>query len=233
MLRSDVLRVPRLINHNGPRSAWSATGHHTGIGLVPRQRAPTMMARPGLEPGTTTISDGWRLRVVLSPFNGEATGSADISSLLLGTVAIGQTRENTLTTQGWDRWGESECHFEPPSLCGPFRSVILMVASHGQLMDQNSEWFVRQPRRTAAGPALAGYCFVWDSERVRVTRAAAPAELQERRHGCEAYPFCRREGLRRERAGDPVRADFEHVDALHGAAPAGRPLRCPLSALCR
>jgi len=55
------------------------------------------------------------------------------------------------------------------------------------------------------------YCFVWIA-RVRVTRQPLPECRESAVRGRETYPcFCRREGLRRERSGDPVRAETETV----------------------
>jgi hypothetical protein len=38
-----------------------------------------------------------------------------------------------------------QAQFEPLSQCVTFRLVVLMVASHDQLMPQYSEWFFRRP----------------------------------------------------------------------------------------
>ena len=64
------------------------------------------------------------------------------------------------------------------------------------------------------------YCFVWIA-RVRVTRQPLPECRESAVRGREAYPcFCRREGLRRERSGDPVRAETETVACRGSTRPA-------------
>jgi hypothetical protein len=59
-------------------------------------------------------------------------------------------------------------------------------------------------------PSPAGYCFVCDSDCVRVSGSGAPETLQDRRSGHEANPLLSSpRGLRGERAGGPQSADCE------------------------